>query len=59
MDRRKAKREACFSASLALDTALAGGWDSLDKRYGEDDAEKVRECINDLIKELERRAGGS
>lgn len=59
MDRRKAKRAACFSAALALDTALAGGWDSLDTRYGEEGAEKVRECISEIIAELERRASST
>ena len=59
MDRRKAKREACFSAALALDNALAGGWDSLDERYGEEGADKVRDCITELIVELQRRGNRS
>jgi hypothetical protein len=57
MNRREAKREACFRASLALDNALAGGWDSLDERYGEDGAERVRDCIAEIVSELQRRGG--
>ncbi|MGA4995880.1 hypothetical protein [Nonomuraea bangladeshensis] len=56
MDKRRIKREACFRAAMALDTALAGGWDTLDELYGKD-ADKVRDAINEIVTELKRRAG--
>jgi hypothetical protein len=56
MDRRTAKREACFRAALCLESALAGGWDGLDDRYGED-ADRVRDAINEIVSELTKRGG--
>jgi hypothetical protein len=57
VNRRQAKREACFRAALVLEGALAGGWESLD-RYGPGRT-KVEDALNELIAELERRAGTS
>ncbi|TMR88601.1 hypothetical protein [Nonomuraea basaltis] len=57
MDRRTAKREACFRAALALDNALSGGWESLDESYGKEDADKIREAINEIVAELTKRGG--
>ncbi|MET8006246.1 hypothetical protein [Nonomuraea glycinis] len=57
MNKRQIKREACFRASLALDNALAGGWDSLDDTYGEEDADKVRDAITEIVAELAKRGG--
>lgn len=58
MDRRGAKREACFRAALGLEQLLNDGWwIGLAERYGEADAEKVIAGLNELIAELTRRGG--
>lgn len=56
MDKREAKREACDRAASVIETALAGGWEVLDK-YGED-RPKVENALNELVAELEARAAG-
>lgn len=55
MDKRTAKREACFRAAMVIETALAGGWETLD-RYG-DDREKVEDALNELMASLINRSG--
>lgn len=58
MNKREAKQEACFRASLGLESLLSEGWHvGLYERYGETDAEKVIEGLNELIRELCRRGG--
>lgn len=54
MNRGEIKRAACRRAAGVIDTALAGGWSDLDDMYGQD-ADKVREALNVLVRELERR----
>lgn len=58
MNAQEAKRAACWRAAGVVENALAGGWDELDRLYG-DDAGKVRAALNDVVAELERRGGGS
>jgi hypothetical protein len=54
MNQREIRRAACRRAAGVIDTALAGGWSDLDELYGED-ADKVRDQLVVLVKELERR----
>lgn len=55
MNKREAKRLACFHAGLLIDGALSNGWESLD-RYGEN-RPKVVAALNELVDELHRRGG--
>ncbi|MGI5293255.1 hypothetical protein ACQEVF_59455 [Nonomuraea polychroma] len=58
MDKRTAKREACFRAALGLESLLNSDWPTgLAERYGEADAEKVIEGMNELMRELATRGG--
>lgn len=49
-----AARLAAFHAAAAIESALANGWETLD-RYGED-RPRVEAALNDLRAELDRRA---
>ncbi|MFB4318791.1 hypothetical protein ACA361_32360 [Actinomadura sp. 21ATH] len=55
MSGREAARWAASHASLAIENALANGWETLD-RYGAD-RPRVQAALNDLVAELARRAG--
>jgi hypothetical protein len=55
MSRAEARRRAAFHAALVLETALGGGWDSLDQ-YGEEGRELVEREIGAIIDRLEARA---
>ena len=57
MSARQAARLAAFHAALAIENALAGGWETLD-RYGAD-RPRVEAALAELRAELERRAHGS
>lgn len=56
MNQREIKKAACRRAAGVVLNALAGGWSDLDDLYGQD-ADKVREALNTLAKELDRRGG--
>lgn len=47
------RRLAAFHAALAVESALANGWETLD-RYG-DDRPRVEAALNELLEELQRR----
>lgn len=55
MDRRTAKREACWRAASVVGDALKQGWPDAD--LYPDDAERARVAaeLNNLVAELERR----
>ncbi len=55
MTRTEARQEACFRAALVIETALEGGWETLD-RYG-DDRELVEAELNKLAASLLKRSG--
>jgi hypothetical protein len=57
MSGREAARLAAFHAGLVIESALAGGWETLD-RYG-DDRPRVEAALAELCTELERRAQGA
>lgn len=48
MNQRQAKREACFRASLVLETALGSGWLL-------DDDPRIVDGVHEIIEELARR----
>lgn len=54
MSNRHAARRAAWHAAVAIEAALAAGWDTLD-RYGPD-RPRIEAALNDLCAELERRA---
>lgn len=54
---REARRLAAYHAGLVVETALANGWETLD-RYGAD-RPRVEDALNELCAELDRRAGGT
>lgn len=58
LTKRTAKNEACFRAAMALENALEGGWETMDK-YGEDGRVMVVDGVQQIITELLRRAGRS
>lgn len=53
MDKRTAKREACWRVASLTRSAL-DGWD-LEAIYGPKDARRVEEQIGVVVKELEQR----
>lgn len=54
MNKREAKREACFRVAMVAENALETGW--IAERYpDETDKVKVSEAVSELIKELIRR----
>lgn len=56
MNRRQAKREACFRAASVVENALSGGWPA-EQYPDEADLERVVEALNELMDELLRRGG--
>lgn len=56
MNRREAKREACFRVAMVAENALETGDEWL-THYDEADQERVATAINELIEELTRRGG--
>jgi hypothetical protein len=54
MSGREAARRAAFHAAAVIESALANGWETLD-RYGAD-RPRVQAALNELRAELDRRA---
>jgi len=57
MNKREAKRAACWHAALVLYSNLAAGWESLYERYPEEDADRIVDALNEITEELFRRSG--
>jgi hypothetical protein len=56
MNKRQAKKEAYFAASLMLKNVLAGGWTCCDNSgFTESDGEKVDAALRDIVRMLEDR----
>lgn len=56
MNRREAKREACFRVAMVAENALSSGDEWLYSNYPDDnDRERVTDAIGELIEELTRR----
>ena len=56
MNRREAKREACFRVAMVADNALSEGW--LAEHYpDEGDEWAVAGAVQEVIDELTRRGG--
>lgn len=53
MDRRTAKREACWRGAKVIHDAMTQGWPS--DQYDEVEYEQVSAGLEELVKELERR----
>lgn len=54
MNRREAKREACFRVAMVAENALENGW--LHEHYpDEDDERAVAEGVQEVVAELIRR----
>jgi hypothetical protein len=54
LNKREAKKIAYRHAAMAIEGALAGGWETLD-RYG-DDRDKITDALNEIAAELDRRS---
>jgi hypothetical protein len=58
MDGRQAKREAKFRAGLILEAALNNGWqEEVEHQYGEKDAERIADEIQNLADRLIEGSG--
>jgi len=57
MNKREAKRAACWHAALVLYSNLEAGWESLYERYPEQDADRIVDSLNEIADELFRRSG--
>lgn len=57
MDKREAKKLACWYASLLIESTLSNGWETLD-RHGTDRG-KVVSALNEIRAELDRRSQAS
>lgn len=54
MDKRTAKREACWRAACVIEDAMSGGWPA--EHYATDqEFRQVSEALHNVITELERR----
>jgi hypothetical protein len=56
MNRREAKTCAYQRAASLIESALANGWEDVERLYG-DDADKVYDALNELAANLARRGG--
>jgi hypothetical protein len=53
VDKRTAKREACWRAAQVVRQAMGEGWPG--DEYPEEDFPKVSDALHDVVAELERR----